>query len=112
MGVSTVSTASASAGKWSSPTTTGPRPPPSASFTFTAVNHHKAVYFGGIQPGRGTVNDLYVIDFDTMVHMIRGLALAKCVDSSNSIQTLEVGHIPIASGILQSSPSHCVHCSN
>ena len=100
--VSTVCTASPSAGKWSSPTTTGPRPPPSSGFTFTAVNHHKAVYFGGNQPGRGRVNDLYVIDFDQMVPMIRVHALAKCVDSSNSIQTLEIGHIPMASGILQS----------
>ena len=107
--VSTVCTASPSAGKWSSPTTTGPRPPPSSDFTFTAVNHHKAVYFGGNQPGRGAVNDTYVIDFDTMVHMIRVHALAKCVDSSNSIG---IGHIPMASGILQSYPSHCVHCSN
>ena len=112
MRVSTVCTASPSAGKWSSPTTTGPRPPPSSGFTFTAVNHHKAVYFGGGQPGRGKVNETYVIDFDSMVHMIRVRALAKCVDSSNSIQTLEIGHIPMASGILQSYPSHCVHGSN
>ena len=113
MRVSTVCPASPSAGKWSSPTTTGPRPPPCSNFTFTAVNHHKAVYFGGYQPGRGgRVNDTYVIDFETMVHMIRVHALAKCVDSSNSIQTLEIGHIPMASGILQSYPSHCVHFSN
>ena len=38
--------------------------------------------------------------------------LEKCVDSSNSTQTLEIGHNPMASGILQSYPSHCVHCSN
>ena len=90
MRVSTVCTASPSAGKWSSPTTTGPRPPPSTHFTFTAVNQHKAVYFGGFQPGRrGRVNDTYVIDFEEMVHMIRVHA-----DSSNTIQTLEIGHIP------------------
>ena len=112
MRVSTVCTASPSVGKWSSPTTTGPRPPPSSAFSFTAVNHHKAVYFGGYKAGRGDVDDVYIINFEAMVHMIRVHALAKCVDSSNSIQTLEIGHIPMASGILQSYPSHCLHCSN
>ena len=111
MRVNTVCTASHSAGKWSSPTTTGPRPPPSSDFTFTAVNHHKAVYFGGHQPGHGYVDDVYIINFEAMVHMIRVHALEKCVDSSNSIQTLEIGHIPMASGILQSYPSHVIVCT-
>ena len=61
------STASLSAGKWSSPPTTGPRPPPCAGFTFTAINEQQAVFFGGDQPGRGRVNDVYIIDFSTMV---------------------------------------------
>ena len=67
MTVSTISTAPLSAGKWFSPTTTGPRPPPCAYFTFTAINGHQAVMFGGSQAGRGSVNDLYIIDFSSMV---------------------------------------------
>ena len=59
---------SPSAGKWSIPTTTGPRPPPRAFFSFTAISDHLAVLFGGNQPGRrGTVNDCYVMNFETMV---------------------------------------------
>ena len=60
-------TASPSVGKWSSPPTTGPRPPPCAYFTFTAVNQHLAVMFGGGNPKRGAINDVYIIDFSTMV---------------------------------------------
>jgi len=60
-------TASPSAGKWSSPPTTGPRPPPSVFFTFTAINKKQAVMFGGLQPGRGRVSDVYIIDFSSTV---------------------------------------------
>ena len=60
-------TASPSAGKWSSPPTTGPRPPPCSGFTFTAVNQRLAVMFGGWHPERGAINDVYIIDFSTMV---------------------------------------------
>ena len=54
------------AGKWSSPPTTGPRPPPCSHFSFTAINNHQAVLFGGNQQGR-RVNDCFLIDFDSMV---------------------------------------------
>ena len=57
---------SLSAGKWSIPTTTGCRPPPCATFSFTAISDHLAVQFGGKQPG-GRVSDCYVVDFKTMV---------------------------------------------
>lgn len=53
--------------KWSSPLTTGPRPPPCAYFSFTAINDYQAVMFGGWQPGRGRLNDCYQIDFESMV---------------------------------------------
>jgi len=59
---------SLSAGKWSIPTTTGPRPPPCSAFSFTAISDHLAVLFGGWQPRRGgRVNDCYVMNFETMV---------------------------------------------
>ena len=57
----------APAGLWSSPTVRGTRPPPCAGFTLTSIDNHRAVFFGGRVPGRGRVNDLYIIDFDTMV---------------------------------------------
>ena len=54
-------------GKWSTPTTTGPRPPPCGHFSFTATNNHQAVFFGGYQPGCGRVSDCYLMDFESMV---------------------------------------------
>ena len=66
------------AGKWSSPPTTGPRPPPCSFFSFTAINDHQAVLFGGNQPRPPTVfeatsqqgsrvNDCFLMDFESMV---------------------------------------------
>ena len=57
---------SPSSGKWSSPPTTGPRPPPCNHFSFTAINNHQAVLFGGRQP-HGRVSDCYLMDFESMV---------------------------------------------
>ena len=56
-----------SAGVWFSPVVKGTRPPPCAGFTLTSVDNHRAVLFGGRHPERGRINDLYLIDFDTMV---------------------------------------------
>ena len=61
-----------SAGSWSSPPTTGPRPPPCSAFSFTAINDHQAVFFGGNQseknqPGFHKLNDCYLMDFESMV---------------------------------------------
>ena len=66
------------AGKWSSPPTTGRRPPPCSFFSFTAINDHQAVLFGGNQPQPPTVfggrsqqgsrvNDCFLMDFESMV---------------------------------------------
>ena len=60
------------AGKWSSPPTTGTRPPPSYFFSFTAINNHQAVFFGGNQPQHQDftdykVNDCFLMDFESMV---------------------------------------------
>ncbi len=54
-------------GVWSSPELRGERPPPCSDFTFTMVDQHRAVLFGGFQHGRGGVNDVYLFDFRTMV---------------------------------------------
>ena len=56
------------AGAWFSPPVSGARPPPCSGFTLTAIDSHRAVLFGGWQPGGGgRVSDLYLIDFNTMV---------------------------------------------
>ena len=61
-------TASPSTGMWSSPPTTGPRPPPCSGFTFTAINKQQAVFFGGYLPEhKRRSDDVYIIDFSTMV---------------------------------------------
>ena len=54
-------------GVWSSPTVRGARPPPCGGFTLTSIDNHRGVLFGGFQPERGIVDDLYMIDFDAMV---------------------------------------------
>ena len=54
------------AGTWSSPPTSGTRPPPCSSFSFTAVNNHQAVLFGGNQRGH-RIKDCFLIDFESMV---------------------------------------------
>ncbi|XP_064393440.1 uncharacterized protein LOC135340941 isoform X2 [Halichondria panicea] len=53
-------------GVWSSPELRGERPPPCSIFTFTMVDQHRAVLFGGSQSGRGRLNDVYLFDFRTM----------------------------------------------
>ena len=62
-----------STGKWSSPLTTGPRPPPCNFFSLTAINDHEAVLFGGRRP-YGRVSDCYLMDFESMV-CPRGLCI-------------------------------------
>ena len=58
-------------GVWSCPATTGERPPPGSSFTFTAVDHRRAVVFGGGNEEQGHMNDVYIIDLFTMVRTVR-----------------------------------------
>ncbi|XP_064393444.1 uncharacterized protein LOC135340943 isoform X2 [Halichondria panicea] len=53
-------------GVWSSPELRGERPPPCSGFTFTMVDQHRAVLFGGNQPDRVVVNEVYMFDFRTM----------------------------------------------
>ena len=54
-------------GTWSTPATTGTPPPPCVDFTFTMVDGHRAVLFGGYQPDTGTVADAYIIDMEKWV---------------------------------------------
>ena len=57
---------SPTAGLWSSPLTTGSRPPPCAGFSFVAIDDHKGVLFGG-RTEHGVMNDVYIINGQTMV---------------------------------------------
>ena len=54
-------------GTWSSPPMTGSRPPPCSGFSLTTVDENRAVLFGGYQPGRERVNDVYILHFNDMV---------------------------------------------
>ena len=71
--VSSISTA----GVWSCPATTGDRPPPCASFTFTAVDDRRAVLFGGFNEEQGRMTDVFIIDLTTMVFVC--LCVCVCV---------------------------------
>jgi hypothetical protein len=55
---------------WLSPILTGERPPPSDGFTFTSIDDHRAVLFGGILHDRRYINYVYVIDFRKMVNQL------------------------------------------
>ena len=55
------------AGVWSCPATTGERPPPCSGLTLTAIDDRRAVLFGGANIDQGRMNDVYIIDFHTMV---------------------------------------------
>ena len=55
------------AGEWSSPATTGERPPPCESFSLTSIHKRRAVLFGGYSPQQEKMNDVYIIDLQSMV---------------------------------------------
>ena len=45
------------------------RPPPCSGFSFTMVDSHRAMLFGGKQEEH-RVSDIYMFDFDTMVSVV------------------------------------------
>ena len=53
-------------GCWSIPDTTGETPRPCAASSFTKVDQHTAVLFGGRQK-EGRVNDLAILDMEKWV---------------------------------------------
>ena len=63
------------AGVWSSPPTTGTRPPPCAGFSLTKVVHNRAILFGG-RSSTGRYNDVYIIDLQAMVSVHVGTAVS------------------------------------
>ena len=54
------------AGVWAVQRTTGESPPPLSHHTFTKIDHHRAVVFGGYT-GSSYLNDTYVLDMETWV---------------------------------------------
>ena len=58
------------AGVWVAQSTTGERPPPQSCSTFTKIDSHRAVLFGGSVGSNST----YVLDVDTWVQ-----SLSACV---------------------------------
>ena len=54
---------------WTVPDTTGETPKPCAAATFTKVDPHTAVLFGGRQK-EGRVNDLTILDMEKWVNKL------------------------------------------
>ena len=54
---------------WSSPETTGPRPPPCAAFSFTKVDLSRVVMFGGRQRHQ-RVNEVHILDVKSWVNKL------------------------------------------
>ena len=54
------------AGLWAVQLTVGERPPSLASHTFTKIDHHRAVLFGG-DTTRSRTNDTYVLEIEILV---------------------------------------------
>ena len=54
------------AGVWAVQMTTGESPPPLSRHTFTKIDYHRAVVFGGYT-GSSRLNDTYVLDMETWV---------------------------------------------
>lgn len=51
---------------WSPVNTSGSRPPPCSDFSFTMIDDHRAVLFGGMS-GQSYCNHTFVLDLQTMV---------------------------------------------
>ena len=54
-------------GTWSSPEISGTPPPPSQGYSFTRVDHYRAVQFGGNQLGKLVPNHVYLLDMESWV---------------------------------------------
>ncbi len=48
----------------------GECPPPCVDFSFTRVDQHRAIAFGGFQPEMGTTSDAYMLDMETWVRIL------------------------------------------
>ena len=65
--ISSISTISLSLGSWSSPSLKGSRPPPYVLFSLTMIDEESAVMFGGMDPNKKLLNDVYILHMSTMV---------------------------------------------
>ena len=54
-------------GLWSCPATTGTRPTPCNSFSFTDIDDYRGVLFAGYLLGGVSSNDTYLMDLQLMV---------------------------------------------
>ena len=66
------------AGVWAVQRTTGESPPPLALHTFTKIDHHRAVVFGGYN-GNSRENKAYVLDMETWVWRCMCLCILICL---------------------------------
>ena len=54
-------------GTWSTPKVSGQIPPPCAYFSFTKIDHHRVLLYGGERYGQKGLSDLYILDLTAMV---------------------------------------------
>ncbi len=54
---------------WYSPELSGCRPPPCAAFSFTRIDRHRVVLFGGRQQ-KERVNEIYILDMNEWVRFV------------------------------------------
>lgn len=55
---------------WSTPAVTGTPPPHLSNFTFTLIDSHHAVLFGGDDASHQKGNSVFILDLEKMVNFI------------------------------------------
>ena len=98
-------------GMWSSPVTTGDRPPPCSGFTFTAIDVRRAVVFGGFNLEMRRMDTVYIIDLITMVIMLKSFniyiqTLMSSLQTWGNLNRSEGGSWP------EERSSHAACCLN
>ncbi len=68
------------------------------------VDQHRAVLFGGDQPGRGRVNDVYLFDFRTMVSWTTTLN-ESTAGADASVEVLKLYDMKLLTVQLQINPT-------
>ena len=67
----------------------GERPPPCSVFSFTKVDQHRAVLFGGYQPDNGRMNKLYIFNFNGDYCILYRLIPMQCTCKQMSLLVLQ-----------------------
>jgi hypothetical protein len=94
-------------GSWCSPGVSGTRPPPCAFFSFTAIDQHRAVVFGG-RTQTARVSDTYILDMTKMVSYYIGVIKLR---PSLYTQVLRCEAIPSTLHVCMRASGKCEHAA-